>query len=469
MSRVKIAFCPTRRDVFSREEAQKQRNLIFESVKKHDVDIVDLSGINEEELLYSQADLEKTIDRFTQNKVDAIFFPHCNFGSESLVSQVARALHVPVLIWGPRDDAPDMEGIRNRDSQCGMFATGKVLRRHDVKFTYLTNSRIDSVEFHKGFEKFLAVSRVVKAVKNLRILQISTRPEPFCSVICNENELLERFNIHVYPVAMPDITNEMKRIREENSGEYQQTILKIREVDDRGTEDAIGMTAALKIAMKRFAELYDCSAIAIQCWSALQVETGIMPCLANALLTEEGIPVACETDIHGAVTAVMIQAAAGEGSIPFFADVTVRHPSNDNAELLWHCGNFPPALAKDKGAVSFCENPYMAEQNFGIIQNELKDGEITIARFDGDHGNYSLLLGEVHSTDGPFNKGSYVWIETENWVKWEHHLVEGPYIHHVSGAYGRYADILAEACKYIPGLAPDPVEPAMEELTARWW
>lgn len=469
MSKLKLGFCPTRRDVFSREEAQRYRGLILKSIKKYDIDIVDLSGINEEELLCTQTDLEAVIDRFTQSKVDAIFFPHCNFGSESLVSQVARALRVPVLIWGPRDDAPDSCGIRNRDSQCGLFATGKVLRRHDVAFTYLTNSGLDSEEFHRGFEKFLSVSRVVKAMRNLKILQISTRPEPFCSVICNENELLERFNIHIYPVAMPDITNEMKHIREEEPEEYRRTIAAILEVDGQGTKEAVEMTAALKVAMKRFAEFYHCSAVAIQCWTALQVETGIMPCLANALLTEEGIPVACETDIHGAITAIMMQAAADGNGVPFFADVTVRHPSNDNAELLWHCGNFPPSLAKDKKAVSFCGNPYMPGENFGIIQNELKDGEITVARFDGDHGDYSLLLGEVRTTDGPRNKGSYVWIETENWAKWEHRLVEGPYIHHVSGAYGKYADVLAEACKYIPGLEPDPVEPSREELTARWW
>ena len=424
MSSLKLGFCPTRRDVFSRTEALKYRELILRSVQKHQVDIVDLSGINEEGLLCSQTDLEAVIDRFVREKVDAVFFPHCNFGSESLVSQVARALDVPVLVWGPRDDAPDAEGIRNRDTQCGLFATGKVLRRHNVAFTYLTNSTIDSADFHRGFEKFLAVSRVVKAIRNLRILQISTRPEPFSSVICNENELLEQFNIHLYPVA-------------------------------------------LKEAMKHFAHHYGCQAIAIQCWSALQAETGIMPCLANALLTEEGIPVACETDIHGAVTAVMLQAASG--SVPFFADVTIRHPDNDNAELLWHCGNFPPSLAKDRHAVSFCGNPYMADENFGIVQNRLRDGTLTLTRFDGDHGSYRLLLGEVHTTEGPHNRGSYVWIETGDWVKWEHHLVEGPYIHHVSGAYGNYADILAEACKYIPGLEPDPVEPDMEELTRRWW
>ena len=37
-----------------------------------------------------------------------------------------------------------------------------------------------------------------------------------------------------------------------------------------------------------------------------------MPCAANALLNEEGIPVVCETDIHGAITALIVEAAGME-------------------------------------------------------------------------------------------------------------------------------------------------------------
>lgn len=61
--------------------------------------------------------------------------------------------------------------------------------------------------------------------------------------------------------------------------------------------------------MRRLADQYGCNAVAIQCWNALQGELGIMPCAANSLLNEEGLPVVCETDIHGAITAVMAEAA----------------------------------------------------------------------------------------------------------------------------------------------------------------
>ena len=168
---VKIGYCPTRRDVFSREEASRFNKTIRQQLDFFPVEVVDLEGINEESLLFQDCDIPAVIDRFNSKKVDALFFPHCNFGSESRVAQVARALGVPVLLWGPRDDMPDDTGLRSRDSQCGLFATGKVLRRHNVPFTYLTNSWIDGEEWKVGFQKFVQTVEVVKAVKNLNILQ----------------------------------------------------------------------------------------------------------------------------------------------------------------------------------------------------------------------------------------------------------------------------------------------------------
>lgn len=53
-----------------------------------------------------------------------------------------------------------------------------------------------------------------------------------------------------------------------------------------------------------------------------------MPCAVNALLNDKGIPVVCETDIHGAITSLMVEAAGMGESRSFFADWTIRHPDN---------------------------------------------------------------------------------------------------------------------------------------------
>lgn len=127
--KIKIGYAPTRRDVFSKEEAHRFRELILDEVKKFDAEIVDIEDINAEGLLYDDADVEKVAAKFIAAGVDGIFFPHCNFGCEHCAAKVAAKLKKPVLLWGPRDDAPLENGDRSRDTQCGLFATGKVFRR----------------------------------------------------------------------------------------------------------------------------------------------------------------------------------------------------------------------------------------------------------------------------------------------------------------------------------------------------
>ena len=185
--------------------------------------------------------------------------------------------------------------------------------------------------------------------------------------------------------------------------------------------------------------------IALGAMRALQGELGIMPCAANSLMNEEGIPVVCETDIHGAVTAVLAEAAAMNNTPSFFADWTVRHPDNENGELLQHCGPWPISCAREKPCIGYP----LAFDHPGAVEAEAKHGEVTLCRFDGDNGEYSLLLGKAKGIDGPYTKGTYLWIEVDNWKRLEAKLVEGPYIHHCVGIHKDVVPVLYEACKYM--------------------
>ena len=129
MKSVKIGFAPTRRSIFSAPDAVKYANLTRERLKELGVEFVDITDINEEGLFYDEADREKIQEKFRRENVKGIFFPHGNFGTEYVCARLAKEMGLPVLLWGPRDERPDENGVRLRDSQCGLFATGKVLRR----------------------------------------------------------------------------------------------------------------------------------------------------------------------------------------------------------------------------------------------------------------------------------------------------------------------------------------------------
>ena len=549
MKKIKLGFAPTRRSIFSAPDAVKYRGLTAQRLKELGVDFVDITDINEEGLLYDDKDVDKIVEKFKKEGVDGLMLPHCNFGTEYVCARLAKKLDVPVLLWGPLDERPEPNGVRLRDTQCGLFATGKVLRRFQIPFTYLTNCRLNDPVFERGVKDFLAVCNVVKTFKNIRILQISTRPFDFWTTMCNEGELLEKFNIQLAPVPMTELTEEVKTVREDKE-KMEQMIAYIKDtMVIKIKEEEVEMVAALALAMKSLVEKYGCQAAAIQCWNALQTEIGIMPCAANAILNEQGIPVVCETDIHGAVTALLAEAAGMDEKRGFFADWTIRHPDIENGELLQHCGPWPMSVAQEKpeltyplafehpgsltaeakhGEVTLCrfdgvcetdihgavtallaeaagmdekrgffadwtirhpdiengellqhcgpwpmsvaqEKPELtyplAFEHPGSLTAEAKHGEVTLCRFDGDNGEYSLLLGNAKGVDGPKGMGTYLWVEVENIKRLEAKIVEGPYIHHCVGIHKNVVPVLYEACKYI-GVKPDLYDPIEEDVKA---
>lgn len=461
MDRIKLGFAPTRRSIFSAPDAVKYRGLTAQKLREMGVEFVDIDDINEEGLLYDENDRLKISEKFKREKIDGLFLPHCNFGTEYLCARLAQDMGVPVLLWGPLDERPEPDGVRLRDTQCGLFATGKILRRYGVPFTYITNCRLSDPAFERGVRDFLAVCNVVKTFRHMRILQIGPRPYDFTSTMCNEGELLEKFHIELAPIPLPEVTDEMKTAIAQKT-EVAETIAYIRaNMTAKLNDEQLENVAALKVAMERLIRKYGCQAGAIQCWNALQGEIGIMPCAANSLLNEEGIPIVCETDIHGAVTALMMEAAGMGKNRSFFADWTIRHPDIPNGELLQHCGPWPISVAKEKPTITYP----LAFNYPGAITAEAKHGPVTLARFDGDNGEYSLLLGNAKGVDGPACKGTYLWVEVENIKRLEAKVVEGPYIHHCVGIHQDVVPILYEACKYI-GVKPDLYDTIEERVKA---
>lgn len=466
MSTIKLGYAPTRRSIFSAPDARKYRNIIAGKLRDLGIEFVDIDDINEEGLLYNEEDRLRTLEKFRAEGVEGLFLPHCNFGTEFIVARLAKELGLPVLLWGPLDERPEPDGTRLRDTQCGLFATGKVLRRFQVPFTYMTNCRVDDSAFERGLRDFIAVCNTVKAFRAARILQIGPRPYEFYSTMCNEGELLERFNIECVPVPLPELTRGVAAAKEESKGDgtsdIERQLAWIEERYDMDcTREQVVTVAAMAVSIRRMLEKYHCTAGCIQCWNELQHELGIMPCAANSILNEEGFPIVCETDVHGAITSLLVEAAAMGEKRSFFADWTIRHPDEPNGELLQHCGPWPCSVACQRPKITV---PLAFEHN-GAVTAEAKHGEMTLARFDGDNGEYSMLLGNAEGIDGPAGMGTYVWVKVENIKRLEAKVVEGPYIHHCTGIHANVVPVLYEACKYL-GIKADLYDENDDEIRA---
>lgn len=442
-----IGIVPTRREAFSNIKAKEQKDAIVAKIKSFEAHMdfkgVYIEDLNEEGLLMRYEEAFTVGEKMRSAKVDALFFPHCNFGQEEAVARLAKDLQVPVLIWGPRDGVPNGLEWRPTDSQCGMFATTKVLQRYGVAFSYIENCDLAAPVFEKEFSAFLSVASVIKAFRHMRVAVISSRPKEFLSVMVNEAELLEKFEIELVPC---ESTKMIDMVEEElkNNREGQEAILK--SLEDHGLDlSRLGekkyILAAIELAILKFAKIHRCTAVSCECWQMFRSRYDIAPCFIFGDLNDRGLPTACENDIHGAVLLVMA-AAARRYKIPsYIADLTIRHPENDSAELLWHCGPFAKTL-KRSGA-----NGYISESGQGFY--EIEHGTHTVMRFDGLRGKYYLFSGTGKGVEGPVTNGNYLWLETDNWVHWEKKFIFGPYIHHVVGIPGDITHVMREACRYL--------------------
>lgn len=444
-----LGIAPTRREGFpdpkfaveNKKKIQLRLVEIFEKIG--DIQIVDIDWLNEEGILVNPMDVPKVADYFREKKIDALFMPHCNYGCEEVVAMLGKRLGKPVCVWGPRDDAPP-EGFCNRncDTQCGLFASTAALRRYHVPYYYIENCWLEEELLDKELDNFIRLASVVKEFGRMRVGQIGARPKPFLCVMVNESEMLEKFGIEVIPITAIDIIDKTKEYLEKKSEIVAAKVKEITSKSDCSYQEDEQMTniAAFELAAYEIATALGCNSLAVECWQMFGHEFGIEPCSAIGDLIDMGMPTACETDIHGAVTMAALTAVTRGKEPVFLADWTVRHPTNDNAELLWHCGPFPRSLAKEECCPAI-------RRSHG--QFEIKGGDITLGRFTGMDGEYQFFSDEVKSCEGPHTVGTYVWIETENWSKWEKRLMYGPYVHHVAGVHGKYARILHEAMRFL--------------------
>lgn len=451
---LKLGFCPIGKFVFSKEESLRYKELIEDRLREWDVNYVGIDSVTEQGLVRSHKDVNAVVDFLKDHKVDALFLPHCNFGTESAAGVIARDLGVPTLLWGPRDDAPLPDGTRSRDTLCGLFASSKVMRKLGAKFTYINNCDINDPDFANGFDTFHRAANVVKRLKKLRIGQIGQRIDFFWTTIINESELLEQYGIEVLQIGLAQFVDRVKLNAQWHRDSLLKEIEEAREtISFQGFDDIepiINLFAMRKVLVN-IAEAEGLDGFAIQTFFAICNALGCMVEYAIALVADAGIPVACETDIHGAISSAMLQAASLDTEPIMLADLTVRHPTNDNAVLLWHC-SFPQSLIKPGCEGRVGPHWILPDIQPGSCHWELKDGPITVFRFDGDRGEYSCISGEGKVVPGPSTQNVYAWLEVKDWPTWERAFIEGPYIHHVAACYGIYSNVMQEAARYIDGL-----------------
>lgn len=482
--KLKIGLAPCRRNfpkfpgrkpggIWSPEAAQdmKQKTVpyILENFTNEHVEFVDLEWLNDEGFMYDYDQAQEIADHFKAEKIDALFIANINFGCEEVAGKVAQLIGLPTLIWSPQEeefgisDVHDIYdpkyGGRLLDAQCGLFAISKILQRYHVKFTEIPTCKVESDTFKQYFEDFTAVALMLKNWRNMRIMQLGNRPVAFTSMMFNDDDLLEKFGIEVFPYTSVEAAQHVLKIEEERADEIQPIVddfLSYFPAGDKDLRDNPQLRRGAAILLM-YRELFEQKGI-----SAICCDNNFTRAIGGGSLTD--IMMACnenkfvsyEHDMFAAITMVLLSSATFGEKLPFFGEFTANHPTNPNAELIWHVSVFPPKVA---GHDSF--EPYIMKSNWGVQTGfEVARGDYTIARLDTMNGKYSMLLGNFKGVEGPFTRQHYIWGEFKDWQKFEQATMYGPYVHHMVEIEGGEAVLrrMKEFCRYAGIYADVPDE-----------
>ena len=442
---------------------------IREHFENEHVEFVDLQGVTDDGMMYDYAQAESIADHFRSEKIDALFIANINFGSEEVAGKVGQLLGLPTLIWSPQEehfgitetkDLKDPEyGERWLDGQCGLFAISKLLQRYHVKFTEIPTCKVDSETFAQYFTDFAAVTCMLKNWKRMRVLQLGNRPLAFTSMMVNEDELLEKFGIEIFPMSTTEACEAVKKIRDERADELQPLVDEFLSyfpnIDEEMRDaDSLRNGAAVLLFYREMFKTTGCSAIAVD--NSFTRGFGNTGMLDMQMAANEGLPVMFEGDVLGGITEVLMSAAVFGEKRPFFGEFTATHPTNPSAELIWHTAVFPPSVA---GNQNF--DPYLMKGHWGAMSGfEVKPGTYTIGRLDSMDGKYAMLMGNYRSTDGPFTRQHYMWGEFRDWPKFEQAVMYGPYVHHMIEIEGGEEVVrrMKEFCRYAGIYADVPDE-----------
>ena len=389
-----------------------------------------------------------------EKEIDGVIVTLPNFGDERAIADTLRLarLGVPVLVQATPDNASKMTITHRRDSFCGKMSACNNLKQYRIPYslTKLHTVALDSPEFAKDLEQFSAVCRVVRGLKDLRIGAIGARPTAFNTVRYSE-KLLEASGISVETLDLSEVIGRISRMKDNDDAVVAKLGAIKKYVSTSGVPDpALIKMAKLGVVTEQWMKSADVAISAVQCWTSMEENLGIVPCTIMSMMSDNLLSSACETDVCGTLSMHMLQLASGTPSA--LLDWNNNYGPDPNKAVCFHCSNLPKHFFREV-RMDFQEiiaGTVGRENTFGTTVGKVKSGAMSYARFstvDTD-GVIRGYVGEGKFTDDSLETfGGAGVVEIPEMQKLLHYICSNGFEHHVAANFSSVAAAVREAAQ----------------------
>ena len=387
-----------------------------------------------------------------RDSLDGVVVTLPNFGDERAIADTLRManLGVPVLMQATPDTPSKMTIRDRRDSFCGKMSACNNLAQYGIPYslTTLHTEAPDSEAFKKDLDWFLAICRVVKGLKRLRIGAIGARPAAFNTVRYSE-KILEAAGISVETLDLSEVMGRTARLKDDDP-KVTQRLGAIRQyVSTHSIPDAsLIKMAKLGAVIDAWMRDTEVTISAIQCWTSLEEFFGVVPCTVMSMMSDQGLSSACEVDVAGVIGMHALQLASRTPSA--LLDWNNNYADDPDKAVCFHCSNLPKHFFKDV-RMDFQEiiaGTVGKDNTFGTCVGRVKSGPMSFARFSTNdrEGKISGYVGEGAFTDDPLETfGGAGVVQIPHLQKLLRYICERGFEHHVAANFSIVASAVHEA------------------------
>jgi L-fucose isomerase-like protein len=351
-----------------------------------------------------EGDVYANFLRANRGKFSGVIVCLPNFGDETGAVAALQEAGVPIWIQAYPDEYDRMSPALRRDAFCGKISIMDVFRQYGVKFTALKPHTVKpgSGSFRGNVDEFDRICRVVGGVKGMVVGSIGARTTPFKTVRVDE-VTLQRHGITVETFDLSDIFLRMKAVKQEETAYLDKArILRSNSSWEGVPERAFDNLVRLGVTLDKLVIEARLDAMAIRCWTEMQVQMGISPCVVMGILNDNGLATACEVDLGNAVAMHALHLASYE---PVgLLDWNNNYMEDDEKCILFHCGPIPPSLMIERGRIAdhaILANAVGEGNSFGCNTGRIKPMQFTFGSLTTDEGRVKMYLGEGSFTPDP--------------------------------------------------------------------
>ena len=369
---------------------------------------------------------------FYDARVDVICVIAASWFEDYLVLDLLEECDVPTILWA----RPGME----TGALCGMQQLGFMLKQLDKPYCFLFAEPEESDQAARALD-FARAAALRHLLRRARIGYLGHRVEGMTETTPHELALKKLFGPRVVGMDMHIFLERAAAVPQPSAADQWDALAP--RVGQVTATRASGVTAMQTyVALREMIAESDLTAVAVGCYPHLMGKV----CLPISLLADQGIPVACEGDVNGALGMIILNFLTG-GPV-HNTDLLDPVPA-DNAIVYSHCGNGSFTLAPDEADITL--GPVRLMHNGVCALFPARPGGVTMLDIVPTLSSYRMAatIGEALPTDMVFPgnplrvqyKSSY-----HDILAW---IAEEGLGHHWMGGYGDVRRPLADFAKMI--------------------